>query len=65
MIKEKIQGMIAALEAALVDAEKFEGVKMNSAAGTRVRNVMQQIKVQAQEVRKDVTDKKNSVKAEQ
>lgn len=64
MIKEKIQGMIAALEAALVDAAKFEGEKMNSAAGTRVRNVMQQIKVQAQEVRKDVTDKKNSVKAE-
>jgi hypothetical protein len=36
--------------------------KGNKAAGTRLRNAMQQLKVLATEIRKEVTDKKNAVK---
>jgi len=36
--------------------------KGNKAAGTRLRNAMQQLKVLAVEIRKEVTDKKNEVK---
>lgn len=51
----KLKELIATAEA---DAEKFN--KGNSAAGTRLRNTMQQIKVTAQEVRTAVTEKKKS-----
>lgn len=34
--------------------------KGNKAAGTRLRNAMQQLKVAATEIRKEVTDKKNA-----
>jgi hypothetical protein len=51
---------------ALVEAAEKEGTlfyeKNNKAAGTRLRNVLQQIKVAATELRKDVTDKKNAAK---
>lgn len=36
--------------------------KGNKAAGTRLRNAMQQIKVAATDIRKEVTEKKNDVK---
>jgi len=36
--------------------------KGNKAAGTRLRNAMQQIKVAASDIRKEVTEKKNGVK---
>jgi len=36
--------------------------KNNKAAGTRVRNVMQQLKGLAQEVRAEVTEKKSEAK---
>ena len=36
--------------------------KGNKAAGTRLRNVLQQTKTLAQEIRNEVTTKKNSVK---
>jgi len=40
------------------DFEKFYG-KGNSAAGTRVRKGMQDLKNMAQDIRKEVQDKKN------
>jgi hypothetical protein len=52
----KLKGLIASAEA---DAEKFFS-KCNAAAGTRLRNTMQQLKATAQEVRTAVTDKKNA-----
>tara|TARA_Y100000593_G_scaffold47244_1_gene89631 strand:+ start:552 stop:728 length:177 start_codon:yes stop_codon:yes gene_type:complete len=42
-----------------VDAEKFYS-KNNNAAGTRVRNAMQEVKKLAQEIRVDVQSIKNS-----
>jgi hypothetical protein len=36
--------------------------KGNKAAGTRLRNAMQQIKVAAIDIRKEVTEKKNQAK---
>ncbi|TWI97589.1 hypothetical protein JN11_03411 [Mucilaginibacter frigoritolerans] len=53
----KLKELIASAE---IDAEKFN--KGNSAAGTRLRNTMQQLKATAQEVRNTVTEKKNAAK---
>ncbi len=47
------------LESAKEDADKFYN-KGNSAAGTRLRAKMQEIKNLATEIRKDVSDNKNS-----
>ncbi|QEM09185.1 histone H1 [Mucilaginibacter rubeus] len=56
---------IAELKALVETAEK-EGAafyeKGNKAAGTRLRNALQQIKVLATDLRKDVTEKKNETK---
>ncbi|EDM38298.1 hypothetical protein PBAL39_01747 [Pedobacter sp. BAL39] len=54
----KIKELLAAVEA---DAEKFYN-SGNNAAGTRVRKAMQDLKVLAQEIRTEVTEKKNSDK---
>jgi len=54
----KLKALIAAAEA---DADKFFN-KGNSAAGTRLRGTMQQIKATAQELRTAVTEKKNAAK---
>jgi hypothetical protein len=54
----KIKEVIASVEA---DVEKFYNAG-NGAAGTRVRKAMQDLKVLAQEVRAEVTEKKNSEK---
>jgi hypothetical protein len=51
----KLKELIATAE---VDADKFN--KGNSAAGTRLRHMMQQLKVIAQEVRTVVTGKKKA-----
>lgn len=56
---EKIKELEELLATAKIDADKFYN-KGNSAAGTRLRNVMQQIKLAATEVRSEVTKKKNS-----
>ena len=56
---------IAELKTLVETAEK-EGVafyeKGNKAAGTRLRNALQQIKAVATDLRKDVTEKKNEAK---
>lgn len=54
---EKAKDMVAKLGKALVDAEKFDGGESGyNAAGTRLRKVMQEIKVDAQEVRNIVSE---------
>jgi hypothetical protein len=53
---EKLKEVIAAAEA---DAASFYD-KGNKAAGTRLRNAMQTLKVLATDIRKEVTEKKNA-----
>jgi len=53
---QKLKDLIAATEA---DSVSFFD-KGNKAAGTRLRNAMQQLKVLAQEVRNEVTEQKKS-----
>lgn len=55
---EKFEQIKALLEQTQGDAEKFFS-KGNSAAGTRVRKAMQELKSLAQEVRTEVQDFKN------
>lgn len=50
----KLKELISAAE---TDADKFYN-KGNSAAGTRLRGAMQQLKRLAQEIRTEVTDQK-------
>ena len=52
---EELKNLIAAIE---VDAEKFYS-KQNSAAGTRVRKGMQDLKNIAQQIRAEVQELKN------
>lgn len=54
----KVKELLASVEA---DAEKFYNAG-NSAAGTRIRKAMQDLKVLAQDIRAEVTEKKNSAK---
>ncbi|RZK80247.1 MAG: histone H1 [Pedobacter sp.] len=55
---EKLKEVVAAAEA---DVEKFYNGG-NGAAGTRVRKALQEIKGLAQEIRTEITEKKNSEK---
>lgn len=55
---QKVKALIAEVEA---DAVKFYE-NGNGAAGTRVRKAMQDLKILAQEIRAEVTEKKNSAK---
>lgn len=55
---EKVKELVSSIEA---DATKFYDGG-NAAAGTRVRKAMQDLKVLAQEIRAEVTEKKNSDK---
>ncbi|HYK76808.1 MAG TPA: histone H1 [Daejeonella sp.] len=55
---EKVKQLLATVEA---DAEKFYN-SGNSAAGTRVRKAMQDLKGLAQEIRTEVTELKNKEK---
>lgn len=59
-IKDLLEGMQNVLNEAINDGEKFDNG--NSAAGTRVRKYMQDIKVIAQDVRTAVMDVKNAKK---
>ncbi|TCD03176.1 histone H1 [Pedobacter psychroterrae] len=52
----KVKELIAGIEA---DATKFYDGG-NGAAGTRVRKAMQDLKVLAVEIRKEITEQKNS-----
>ncbi|WP_140937484.1 histone H1 [Sphingobacterium lumbrici] len=54
----KLKELVASIEA---DADKFFN-NGNSAAGTRVRKGLQEIKTLAQDIRNEVTEKKNSGK---
>jgi len=53
---ELFEQMVALIEAAVADADKFYD-KGNKAAGVRLRKAMQEIKKVAQEVRLDVAAK--------
>lgn len=55
---QKVKDLIASAEA---DVTKFYDGG-NAAAGTRVRKAMQELKNLAQEIRSEVTEKKNSAK---
>lgn len=54
---KKFEELVETVMSAKEDAAKFE--KGNSAAGTRLRKKMQDIKKLAQEVRENVSDVKN------
>ena len=54
----KLKELVASIEA---DADKFYN-NGNSAAGTRVRKGLQEIKTLAQDIRNEVTNKKNEGK---
>ncbi|TJZ61220.1 histone H1 [Sphingobacterium olei] len=54
----KLKELVASIEA---DADKFFN-NGNSAAGTRVRKGLQEIKTLAQDIRNEVTEKKNTGK---
>ena len=54
----KVKEVLASIEA---DVEKFYN-SGNSAAGTRVRKAMQDLKVLAQDIRAEVTELKNKEK---
>lgn len=53
---KKVKELLDGIEA---DASKFYN-QSNAAAGTRVRKAMQELKVLATDIRKEVTEKKNS-----
>jgi hypothetical protein len=55
---KEVQDLISSIEA---DVTKFYDGG-NAAAGTRVRKAMQDLKVLAQDIRAEVTEKKNSAK---
>lgn len=54
----KLKELVSGIE---TDVTKFNDAN-NGAAGTRVRKAMQDIKVLAQEIRAEVTEKKNAAK---
>ncbi|MCQ6959254.1 MULTISPECIES: histone H1 [Mucilaginibacter] len=58
---EKFNSLKELIAHAESDAASFYE-KGNKAAGTRLRNAMQQLKVVATEIRKEVSDKKNEGK---
>ena len=58
---EKFTELKALIESAEKDAQAFYD-KANSAAGTRLRNALQKIKTAASDIRKEVSEKKNSSK---
>ncbi len=56
---EKFKALKELVASAEADVQKFYE-KGNSAAGTRVRNAMQQLKVLATDIRREVTERKNA-----
>lgn len=59
-IESMINEMLNSLEDCLDDAKKFD--KGNKSAGTRIRKVMQEMKVSAQGVRETISQIKNAEK---
>lgn len=59
---EKLAQLKALVETAEKEGSAFYE-KNNKAAGTRLRNALQEIKALATDLRKDVTEKKNAAKA--
>lgn len=55
---KSLQDLVNVVESAKQDAEKFE--KGNSAAGTRLRQKMQEVKKLAQAIREEVSETKNA-----
>lgn len=55
---EKFQKVKELINSVEKDAAAFYE-KGNKTAGTRIRNAMQQLKVTAQEIRKEISDRKN------
>jgi hypothetical protein len=65
LFKSKHMEKFTQLKTLIADAESDAQAfyeKSNKAAGTRLRNTLQQIKVAASDIRKEVTEKKNSAK---
>ena len=60
-MEDLLNQIVEAVDSIRVDAAKFEE-KSNGAAGTRVRKGMQDLKNLAQDIRNEVTAKKNSAK---
>jgi chaperonin cofactor prefoldin len=58
---EKFQKVKELIDSVENDAKAFYE-KGNKAAGTRIRNAMQQLKVAASDIRKEVTELKNKAK---
>jgi len=58
---EQFKKVKTLLEGAEKDADAFYN-KANKAAGTRLRATMQELKVLAGDIRKEVTEKKNAAK---
>lgn len=56
---EKFENLKAIIEGLTEDVQKFDE-KGNKAAGTRVRQGLQQVKAIAQELRKEISEKKNA-----
>lgn len=56
---EKFNQLKAMVDAIQDDVDKFYN-KNNKAAGTRIRKTMQDVKVLAQDIRKEVQDMKNA-----
>lgn len=59
-IESMINEMLNSLEDCLNDAKKFDNG--NKSAGTRIRKVMQEMKVSAQTVRETISQIKNAEK---
>jgi len=56
---EKFENLKAILEGLNEDVQKFDE-KGNKAAGTRIRKGLQEIKTVAQDLRKEISEKKNA-----
>ncbi len=56
---EKFENLKAIIESLNEDVQKFDE-KGNKAAGTRVRQGLQQIKTVAQDLRKEISERKNA-----
>jgi hypothetical protein len=56
---EKFEKLKAVIESLNDDVKKFDE-KGNKSAGTRVRQGLQEVKALAQEIRKEISEKKNA-----
>lgn len=59
-LKSNLEQLKSLIDSASLDGDKLVD-KGNHSAGTRVRKAMQEVKVLAQEIRKDVLEIRNAV----